>query len=408
MNILGNGYSYEIPSTMDIREVSDEDSVSMITLPGKRGGVVNPLSISRNVRLSFVLAGYLKGNSVPDLADKLKTFTEVVSSLPEPLVIDTGDRTIRVRKQSMSIGYPPSGGKTVRVSVLFASEDGSWEDKLPVEINLGSSVKGYPVPELKAVTVSGSCETYPTILWRPTAPIRDPAVTWYGRNLVKNSSLEDITPWGVAPWMWTGSAREERYANKRVARVALNSYLYQACPCNASTTYYFSAYAASDTASTARLLIEWYNSSMVLLDSSTINYATTSALTRFSGFASAPATTAYFILRLLSTVNDVYVFITDVQAEESTTLSEYMRSQYVTFSITGDTVFSAGDVLEVDMEKRTVRKWVVAQSLWSNKIDKSNAQFFHLIPGKNLLAFSNEFDANAQVLVRYVNKYLGR
>jgi phage-related protein len=109
----------------------------------------------------------------------------------------------------------------------------------------------------------------------------------------------------------------------------------------------------------------------------------------------------------LDTTGAIYAYITDVQAEESASLSEFMPSQDVTFSITGNTQFVVGDALEIDCERKTVRHWDSGAPQWENKIDVSNAQFFHLIPGKNLLAFSNELNANAQIFERHTERYLG-
>jgi len=389
---------------MDIREIADEDAIASLSMPGRRGMVINAKAISKGVNTSCVLSGYLTGTDAADLISKLKTFTEVINSAPEPLVIDTGDRTIRVRKQNVSMGYPPSGAKTVRVAVTFISEDGCWEDILPVETRL-ASVKGYPVPELEAITVSGACETYPTIIWRPTGTIQDPCVTWYGKNLVKDSSFSDLT----TDWTFSGSASIEKFARKKVARVAADSTMYQSfIPCIPATVYYFSAYIMSDTASTARFTVSWYNSGGTLISSSNIDLATTTSFVRMSDDLTSPGATAYCKITLCSTVNGVFVFFSDIQAEENTSLSEYMPSQEVQFAITGNTQLASGDFLEVDMDKKTVRYWDGSLKVWTNWLHHSNATFFHLNPGKNLLAFYNEADVASQILIRFVNRYLAR
>jgi hypothetical protein len=229
-------------------------------------------------------------------------------------------------------------------------------------------------------------------------------VTWYGQNLVKNSSFKSGL---TTNWTRVSLARVEKYGDTWVARVASgNTFKQSNIPCNASTGYYFSAYAARTAAATARLTIEWYNSSDVLLSTDTITYAATTILTRFSEAKTSPATAVYFNLTL-DTTGAIYAYITDVQAEESASLSEFMPSQDVTFSITGNTQFVVGDALEIDCERKTVRHWDSGAPQWENKIDVSNAQFFHLIPGKNLLAFSNELNANAQIFERHTERYLG-
>lgn len=384
---------------MGLRTFDNPSEIGGVSVPGHDGIIINTKTI-RLAPQELVIAGLLKGTDTADLASKFKTLSEVVNSSPEPLIINTGSRTIRARKTNISVDRLPSGGKALRISITFLAES-IWQDNIPAETDLGTFA-GYPKAALKSVTLSGSYKTYPTILWRPAATIQDPTVTWYGRNLIKNSSFVD----GTTDWTIAGNARWERYANKYVGRVALNHSLSQSSiPCNASTTYYFSAYAASDTTATARMTVEWYTSADALISSNNIDLVTTGTLTRFSSSIASPGTAAYFKLILKSTVDAVFVFITDVQVEESATLSEYMPSQDVTFAITGNTQFASGDVLEIDCEKKTVRHWNAGT--WTNRIDKSNAQFFHLIPGKNLWAFANELNANAQVFVRHVEKYLG-
>lgn len=402
ITITGNGYSYSAPPTMGLRSFEDGIEIPAQAIQGRDGFKVNKKN-TRIASVSLSLAGLLAGTDASDLGSKFKTFSEVLHSQPEPLILSTGTRTIRVRLQNLSIERIPSGGKKLGIAVTFISEDGYWQDSVPTENYLGS-FSGYPKPALKSVTVSGAYKTYPTIRWTADATIQDPTVTWYGQNLIKNSSFS----MGLTTnWTLASLARLEKYSSKWVARVASgNTFKQSNIPCNASTGYYFSAYAARTAASTARLTIEWYNSSDVLLSTDTITYAATTTLTRFSSAKTSPASAVYFNLTLDST-SAIYVYITDIQAEESASLSEFMPSQDVTFAISGNTQFVVGDVLEIDCERKTVRHWDSGAPQWYNKIDVSNAQFFYLNPGKNLLAFSNELNANAQIFERHTERYLG-
>lgn len=410
ITLKGNGYSYAVPSSLDLRTFGDETEIGGIVIPGRDGIIINKNAI-RKGSLRLTLSGLLTGTSTSDFESKFETLSQVVNSSPEPLVLNTGVRTIRVRKINMTHQRIPSGGTKMSIAITFISEDGYWQNSLPAGTNLGT-FSGNPKAALKTVTIGGSYKTYPTILLKPTETIQDPTVTWYGRNLVQTSAFDVAESGGViGSWIIGALARRERYANKYVVRVALNTAaraVQYFIPCNASTAYHFSAYAASDTAATAKIIIYWYTSAGVFLDDAIINYITTGTLTRFSATITSPATAAYMHIGLYSTVNDVYVYITDVQFEESATLSEYMPSQDVTFAITGNNTFLASDVLEIDCYHKTVRKWATATSLWTNIIDKSNAQFFHLNPGKNLLAIYQEAaTGNMEVLVRYIDRYLG-
>lgn len=404
MTITGNGYSYTVPTTMGLQSFRHPTALEGISIPGRDGWVINPQAMRHGPVEEIVLAGALVGSDATDLATKFKTLSEVINSSPEPLILSTDSRYIRVRKTNVSINRVPSGGKILRLIITFTSPDGYWQDNIPTQTDMGTFA-AYPKSVLKSITISGSYKTYPTILWKPAATIQNPTVTWYGRNLVKNSSFVN------GAGSWSGSAvRIEQYANKRVARVALNNEYYQYIPCNSSTTYYFSAYAASDTAATAQISVAWYNSSDVLLGTNNINYSATSTLTRFSNALSSLATAAYCTLTIRTTANDVYVYITDVQMEESVSLSEYMPSQEIQFKIIGTTTFSVDEVLEVDCGHKTVRHWYGTTPQWHNRIDVSNALFFHLIPGKNLLAFSAEDGGgsnNAQIFIRHIERYLG-
>ena len=157
------------------------------------------------------------------------------------------------------------------------------------------------------------------------------------------------------------------------------------------------------------MAIAWYTSADALISTDNIDTVTTTAFVRFNDNITSPGTAAYFKMTLQSTANGVFVFFTDVMAEENSALSEYMPSQDVTFAIEGNTTFSSDITLEVDMEKRTVRYFNASiGGAWTNCIDDSNAQFFRFIPGKNMLAFSNEADVNSVVRLRYTNKYLAR
>jgi hypothetical protein len=344
MQITGNGYSYSVPSSLDLRTFEDADEIGGLAIPGRTGLVVNKRAISKGVNLTCVLSGYLAGTDATDLADKFKEFTEVINSSPEPLMISTGTRThpypskegtIRVRKQNLTVERIASGGRIVRLSVTFVSEDGCWQDSLPVEANLGT-FSGYPYAVLSSVTVLGSLDTFPTIIWRMSGEIKDPVVCWYGRNLVRNGSFDN----GTYDWSVEGDARCEKYASKNVARVAENHSLAQGyIPCIGDTVYYFSAYIASDTASTARMTVWWYNSDGGFLGANNIDLATATSLVRISDDIMSPATAAFCQVILKSTVAGVFVFFTDVQVEESVSLSEYMPDQHVSFEISGDTKF---------------------------------------------------------------------
>jgi hypothetical protein len=206
-----------------------------------------------------------------------------------------------------------------------------------------------------------------------------------------------------------GFPRIERLGSKFVASVDSTKYYYQTnIPCQPSTVYYFSCYQMLESGNpNATMQINWYQADGTFISTDYVQTAATATLTRMSGSKTSPALAKKFTLYVLSNTT-YFIYFTDIQAEESSTLSEYMPSQDVQFAISGNKAFAADDVLEVDCEKRTVRKYTAAQAQWSNVIDESNAQFFHLNPGKNSLAFYQESaTGSAEVLVRYTERYLG-
>lgn len=403
ITISGNGYSYTVPAGLSIQSFEDETSVAGLVIPGRDGIIIHKKTIRKEpVRLT--LSGLLIGTDASDLESKYETLSELLNSSPEPLVIDTGVQAISARKQNITVERIPSGGKTLRIAVSFICEKGYWESQTPIETSL-STFSGNPRAKLKHVTVDGTYKTFPILLWRVASQIQDPTVTWYGQNLIENSSFES----GEDDWVVTSNPRIERYAQKRVAWVNDASYYHQTyIPCKYVTTYYFSAYVAREASATnAELYIIWYNSSDVQISTDTVSAAAGTSLARISGSKTSPGTAVYFTLRLQSSSAN-YVFFTDVQIEESDSLSEYMKSQNVSCAITGNHTFDPSDILELDCENKTVRHWDQSIGAWTNIIDFSNAQFFHFNPGKNLMAFYQESGSGSmEVIARYIDKYIG-
>jgi len=380
----GNGFSYTVPGTVDLREVSQRTRLGDAVVVGRRGGIVQaPSSVGGSLEL--VLSGYLTEGTPSELRQAFAGFAEALHS-GDLSVTDTDlDRVARARLKGLSYErVGGSSGSTLRVAARLAVLDGAWSDA-------ESTHQSGTITLLNAATVTrnlvfhyaGSVPAAPTIRVTLNAgAVWTPEIRRMGGNLLANPSFERglsvPESWTVdagSPLVVSGSGR----LGGRAVSVGVADRLRTSVPVNGGETHTFSGYLRTASSGTADVAIAWRDSSGALLGTNTAAPSATSAWTRFVVVCQGVPNGTSEARVLLGAASGVVEY-DDVQLEQTGSASPFGSAELVSFTRDGALDYSTGDRgCAIDMARGTARRWN-ASHVEADDLAATNGRFFELEP----------------------------
>jgi hypothetical protein len=382
LTLEGNGFAYQLPPTLDLRELSQKTPLDEARVVGRRG-VLLPKREIVPAGQELVLSGYLWAATPSALRTAFAELAETLHS-GELLLTDADlNRTARVRLRSFAYErVAGSAATTLRLSARLLVPDGVWQDaahtRQAATITL---VNAAPVVRNLAIAYTGTAPAAPTLnvtlnsgaTWTPT-------ITWKGDNLVQNPSFEEglstPTGWAVhagSPRLAYGTAR----SGIRCASVSAGDTWRQIVPVNGGQTHTLSGYVRTPSSGTADVQIQWKDSAGGLINTTSTTVAATASWTRFvlTGQSSTGAAAEAWVLLGATSGTVEY---DDVQLEEASSASSFADVAHRSFTRSASLAYASGHRLwAVDMEAGTVRLRDSA-NVWTDDLKNTNGRFFAL------------------------------
>ena len=399
----GNGYTLSLIEAngyyLDLKSQDMPTKVPQQEVIGRDGAFVDKNALIHEP-MKLVLSGYINAGSVSALQTAYEKLVRIINSKPNALRLynsdDIDDYSILVRKTSLAEDRSPRGGKTLAIEIGLIAERPYWEK--PYASMQLIQIPAQTHAEMRQLIVEGQLQTPPVFIIEPTMTIRDPTITFYGKNLIRNSDFsDDLTNWTASN---AAISEVEAWYGKKSVKISAAGYIEQdEIPLQQSVTYKVSV-KAKRISGTPEISIAVY----FYLDDGTLISADgfSSTLTQDGWLdisatnITSPATTVYCRLRI-STDIDAYVDAAAIQITGPQVA--YAPSSYTQFAITGDTTFTTSEILKVDMENYEVKKY--SGGSWTNILHLCNGIFFDLLPIDNILTFNDENNAAFDVTVKY-------
>lgn len=406
----GNGFSYTVPDTLDVREVVQATDWNPGTVLGRRGGVLSSPEAAPGT-LELVLSGYLNETSPSLLRDAFDQFVETISSgelTAKDLVFG---RVARVRLSRFAYRRLGGvGGSALRIRAHLLVVEGSWEATTPTRLSTTlTPLSGNPVVRNLVFDYEGTVPVTPTLritlgggaAWTPT-------IIWKGSNLVVNPSFEsDATDWtaiGGSPTLLLGDAR----SGIKAMRLVAGDLLAQTIPVNGGQTHIISAYVRTSSAGTAYLTVEFRDSSGNVVNTFSTSSVATASWTRMATLCQGVLNTASEARVLLGVASGT-VDYDDVQFEQTSSVSPFFGGNPILLTRNGELSYAAGHRLwTVEMGRGLVRLRDSAGTE-TDDLAATNGGFFELAAGndgRQHLFFAAPSGGNLSVEVLYTARFL--
>jgi hypothetical protein len=415
--------SYDYPDGFDIQSETTATDVESINIAGRMGRFVrsfgNPIG-----QKTIVLFGRLYGTSASDLNDKTADLMRVHTF---GAAMSLTDNTLGRHAEVWFAGIRYTDRKHAHIreiTIRLIAPRGVWgrgDAFLPSKTT--ASINSTKLVRYGHVDYAGSVPGPAQLILTPSSstwPVSgDGEVTWRGRNLVTNSSFEDGVGARPDDWDTTGGGNDPDViewfgrSGSRCIQISkpggTNHSLSRDIPCDAGTTYTYSAYAALTGAGAANLtlLIQSRDAADGFLTNSSTNFSVPfEHWTRFSvtHTTHASAVVVRLIFRCQNTGEELYV--DDVQLERSGVSGEFVntslpRYKHVTFALQSPAQLTqaTGDALSIDMVRARTR--LFRSGSWQENNDEVNGHYFELVPGLNHIEFTPPTAGNLDVEIRH-------
>lgn len=410
LRLEGNGFSYTVPDTLDVREVVQATEWNAGTVLGRRGGVVSS-PVAAPGTLELVLSGYLSEASPSLLRDAFDQFVETLSSGELTATDLVFGRVARVRLSRFAyrrIGGV--GGSALRVEVRLLVLEGAWSAPAPTRLSTTlTPLSGNPVVRNLVVDYEGTVSVAPTLrVTLGVGAVWTPAVLWKGSNLVANPSFElGLTNWTVTSGSPTPLLGEGRSGSGTVRLVA-GDLLAQTIPVNGGSTHVVSGYVRTPSSGTANLTVEFRDGSGNVVNSFSTTPVVAASWTRVGTVCQGVQTTAAEARVLLGVVSGT-VDYDDIQFEQRASASPFFGGTPLALTRNGDLSYATGHrVWTVEMGRGLVR---LRDSTGTENDDlaATNGGFFELAAGnegRQHLTFAAPVGGTLFVELLYTARFL--